>query len=203
MWLSACLDVVSHTIKEALVRSQPLNQETFNFQIGLFQLFVGLLLLPFIKMTQGRNGVDSPFYGEYFDHLNVFAYAGQYAKYGLMCAFSIDQGSLDHKFTNDGECHNSWVFILGYTASLFVIQLTLISIMTHKFTRYAQILQSFMVPISFVAFFLASKTVPVLSEVHSGFTKWDIWGLLIVGVGVFMQNWFKERPQISSIEDDV
>ena len=78
------------------------------------------------------------------------------------------------------------MFILGYTASLFVIQLTLISIMTHKFTRYAQMLQAFMLPISFLAFLLASNTVPALSVAHSAFTKWDVWGLVVVGVGVFM-----------------
>lgn len=33
--LSAVLDVISHTTKEALVRSQPLNQEKFNFRISL------------------------------------------------------------------------------------------------------------------------------------------------------------------------
>jgi hypothetical protein len=33
---SCVLDVISHTIKEALVRTQPLNQESFNFQIGIF-----------------------------------------------------------------------------------------------------------------------------------------------------------------------
>ena len=168
----------------------------------MFQLFIGILLLPFIKMTQGSNPEYSPFYGPHFDNLNVFAYAGEYVKYGLMCVFGIHQDTLDPKFTNDGECHNSWVFILGYTASLFLIQLALISIMTHKFTRYAQMLQAFMLPISFVAFLLASKTVPVLTEPHSGFTKWDVWGLVIVGIGVFMQNWFRERPLISSTEED-
>ena len=34
--ISCFLDVISHTIKEALVRSQPLNQEKFNFKISAF-----------------------------------------------------------------------------------------------------------------------------------------------------------------------
>lgn len=34
--ISTFLDVISHTIKEALVRSQPLNQEKFNFRLSLF-----------------------------------------------------------------------------------------------------------------------------------------------------------------------
>jgi len=51
VWLSIGLDVVSHTIKEAIVRSQPLNQESFNFQLGLFQMILGCLLFPIIKIT--------------------------------------------------------------------------------------------------------------------------------------------------------
>jgi hypothetical protein len=34
--VSCGLDVVSHTIKEILVRTQPLNQEKFNFKISFF-----------------------------------------------------------------------------------------------------------------------------------------------------------------------
>jgi len=49
--LSSILDAISHTIKEALVRTQPLNQEDFNFKISLFQLAIGILFLPFMKIT--------------------------------------------------------------------------------------------------------------------------------------------------------
>ena len=48
------LDVVSHTIKEALVRSQPFNQEDFNFKISLFQSIIGFFSLPLIKLTRPR-----------------------------------------------------------------------------------------------------------------------------------------------------
>lgn len=49
--LSSVLDAISHTIKEALVRTQPLNQEQFNFKISIFQFIIGLVTLPFIKVT--------------------------------------------------------------------------------------------------------------------------------------------------------
>ena len=49
--LSSILDAISHTIKEALVRTQPLNQEQFNFKISVFQLIIGLITLPLIKLT--------------------------------------------------------------------------------------------------------------------------------------------------------
>jgi len=131
--VSECLDVVSHTIKEALVRSQPLNQESFNFQVSVFQVCIGLLLLPLIKATQAKNLEDSPFYGPEFEDMNFLEYAGVYIKYGLLCV--VGSESEDPKWSNFGECSNSEFYIIGYTLSLFVIQYTLNSIMNHKFTR--------------------------------------------------------------------
>lgn len=46
--LSQVLDVLSVTIKESIVRSQPLNQEKFNFKIAMSQLIIGLILTPAI-----------------------------------------------------------------------------------------------------------------------------------------------------------
>lgn len=42
------IDVISHAIKDNLVRSQPLNQESFNFKIAISQFVLGLLLTPII-----------------------------------------------------------------------------------------------------------------------------------------------------------
>lgn len=70
--------------------------------------------------------------------MNALTYSGQYLKYGLACVFNINQSKFDSKYTNDGDCNYSWATILGYTLSLFTIQLTLNSIMSHKFGRYAQ-----------------------------------------------------------------
>ena len=46
--LCSLFDVVSHALKESIVRTQPLNQENFTFKISVAQLFVGLLITPFI-----------------------------------------------------------------------------------------------------------------------------------------------------------
>ena len=46
--LSSLLDVISHSIKESIVRTQPLNQDRFNFKISIAQLVVGVILTPII-----------------------------------------------------------------------------------------------------------------------------------------------------------
>ena len=49
----------------------------------------------------------------------------EYIYYGMGCVFdSVDaeQDKKDNnKFRNYGECDDTWVFIIGYTLSLFVI----------------------------------------------------------------------------------
>jgi hypothetical protein len=120
--LSSILDAISHTIKEALVRTQPLNQEQFNFKISVFQLIIGLILLPMIKLTQPDKSSDteSPFKESRFYEMNWIEYMADYVGYGLGCVFdTIDKDH--HKFNNHGQCESAWFFIIGYTLSLFLI----------------------------------------------------------------------------------
>ena len=102
---------------------------------------------------------------------------------------------------NHGECRASWLYIIGYTAALFIIQLNLNSIMHHKFTRHAQLIYALMVPITVLAFYLAQGSL-VNQDDFGEMDGYQLVGLVIVGLGVFMQNWFKEMPQKASIEDD-
>jgi predicted small integral membrane protein len=120
--LSIILDVLSHTIKEAIVRSQPLYQEAFNFRVSVCQLILSLCLIPIIKMTQSRTLEDSPFFGEKYEDMNFLQYSFEYTKFGLMCFMGIKPSDENHgKFYNDGQCSNVWVYLIGYTASLFII----------------------------------------------------------------------------------
>ena len=101
--LSSILDAISHTIKEALVRTQPLNQEEFNFKISVFQLIIGILALPLMKITQPDKNSDtvSPFKEDRFYDMNWLEYMGEYVAYGLGCVFdTIDKEH--HRFNNDG-----------------------------------------------------------------------------------------------------
>ena len=46
--LCSLFDVISHALKESIVRNQMLNQEKFNFKISLAQLLVGIIITPFV-----------------------------------------------------------------------------------------------------------------------------------------------------------
>ena len=46
--LSAVLEAISLGIKEGLVRSQPINNEKFNFKVSLGQFIVGIMIMPII-----------------------------------------------------------------------------------------------------------------------------------------------------------
>ena len=60
-----------------------------------------------------------------------------------------------------------------------------------------------MVPITIVAFLLGALTLQRGDQARIlSFGKYDVWGLIIVSIGVFMQNWFAEKPQVTSIEED-
>lgn len=78
--ISVVLDVLSHTIKEVLLRTQPLNQERFNFRVSVFQLCITIIGFPLVKLTQADYREDSPFYGEEFEKMGVFQYTQQYLK---------------------------------------------------------------------------------------------------------------------------
>ena len=46
--MSSLFDVISHAIKENIVRTQPLNQNEFNLKISISQLLVGIIISPMI-----------------------------------------------------------------------------------------------------------------------------------------------------------
>jgi hypothetical protein len=133
--------------------------------------------------------------------MNIFEYAGVYIKHGIICIFDGSSLSDDDKWSNSGECSGSWFYVILYTVSLFVIQLNLNSIIHHKFTRSAQYVFAFMVPLTLLGFLLAEQIVDI-DPANSHFTKWDILGLIITGIGVFVFNLFQEKEQRASIEED-
>jgi hypothetical protein len=147
---------------------------------------IGILAIPMLKLTQFKAEDDplSPFKDD--KDLGVMSYASKYVVQGLQC-IAHDKEAESTLDNNYKGCSDSWIYIIGYTISLFVIQLNLNSIMHHKFTRYAQIMYALMVPITVVAFKCASLVVDVDQE----FNAFDVTGLLVVGVGVFIHNIYK------------
>lgn len=119
---------------------------------------IGILAIPMVKLTQykNKNNDNSPF--QHDEDTGAMSYASKYVSLGLQCiAHNYDEE--ENLENNYKGCQDSWIYILGYTISLFVIQLNLNSIMHHKFTRYAQYMYAMMVPITVVAFKCASIVV--------------------------------------------
>ena len=72
--------------------------------------------------------------------------------------------------------------------------------MIHKKTLNARFIFSSMVPVSVTAFALGILTVGQ-NALFSLFSVWDGLGLAIVAAGVFMFNYYEEKPQKASIEN--
>ena len=71
--------------------------------------------------------------------------------------------------------------------------------MSAKSTRNARVTFSLMVPLTLGAFMLGSV---VESTIVMAAPDWmDIVALIVVGAGVFVYNWFDEKPQKASIEN--
>lgn len=114
--LCSLFDVVSHALKESIVRTQPLNQEKFNFRISLAQLLVGVAISPLVLSLSkeyedyGHADIDA-------QNLSLSEFMGWYFGGGLSCLFEVNNG--------DPNCDYSFVYLLGYVLSLFMLQLTL------------------------------------------------------------------------------
>ena len=123
---------------------------------------MGILLLPMIKITRENIQDADPFHEPEYEKMNYFKYSAKYMYYGLGCIFGYLKPSMFknedefNTYTNDGECRYSFWYILGYIFSQFVIQYNLNSIMHHNFVRWTRIAFAFMVPVTILAFLLAS-----------------------------------------------
>jgi hypothetical protein len=85
------IDVISHAIKENLVRSQPLNQEKFNLKIAVSQFIIGVILTPIIlamslKLDDFQED-DDPLKDDATEGFGPFF--GAYFKKGLECLFTV------------------------------------------------------------------------------------------------------------------
>ena len=169
--------------------------------MGVFQLIIGIILLTFIKLGYlTEPDINQPFNQGDNAEMNIFAFALNYVKLSYECIFYVkgpdDYPSIEeyNKFQNDGECSHSIWYIIGYTLSLFIVQYNIGSIMHHRFLRYVQYLYALMVPITFLAFLAA---MPILNNAHvnTQYSPFDVAGLLMVALGVFIYNFTKEKPQ--------
>lgn len=71
--------------------------------------------------------------------------------------------------------------------------------MSVKSTRNARVVFALMVPITMGAFMLAAAVEPTIALSDPDWL--DVMALIVVGSGVWMYNWFEEKPQKASIEN--
>ena len=72
--------------------------------------------------------------------------------------------------------------------------------MSAKVMRNARIVFSLMVPLTMAAFLLGTLAKEI--DVDYGSPTWlDILALVIAAFGVWLYNWFEEKPQKASIEN--
>jgi len=72
--------------------------------------------------------------------------------------------------------------------------------MQMKKARNARMIFAFMVPLTLIAFWIAAATNPGLIKIEN-LDVYDTLALAVSTVGVFMYNWFEEKPQKASIEN--
>ena len=71
--------------------------------------------------------------------------------------------------------------------------------MSVKSTRNARVIFSIMVPLTMVAFLIAPFAEPSIPRTSPDWL--DIVALVVVAAGVWIYNWFEEKPQKASIEN--
>ena len=112
--LCSLFDVISHALKESIVRAQPLNQEKFNYRISLAQLGTGIVMTPFVLQVSkeyedysGNTAIADP------KNMPLWEFMAAYFSEGLSCLFQVENKL--------GRCDYSFVYLLGYVFSLFVL----------------------------------------------------------------------------------
>lgn len=121
--LSSLFDVISHSIKESIVRSQPLNQDKLNIRVAVAQLFVGVLITPIIlKISKEyEDYAENPA----FDGIETMSFAEFMQIYfteGFSCLVIMGNP--------DDTCNFILFYLVAYVGSLFVLQLSLTYLMS-------------------------------------------------------------------------
>lgn len=189
--LSAFLEVLSLGIKEGLVRSQPINNEKFNFKISLGQFLVGLAITPIIvdiytSSSSAQNDTEN----------STWENIGTYLKEGLECVTSFKDSDTDDAPVRG--CSFSLFYIIGYTLSTFLFQIVLKALLERRKFKIIRKVFAFTIPITLLAFLVGYFAVP--DHYYKGISYIDILAVLLALIGVFVYNWNEEKPTKISIE---
>ena len=123
--------------------------------------------------------------------MSLKEFMGVYFRYGTECLVTFDN-------SND-TCNYSFFYLIGYAMSLFTLQLSLTYLMGAKSTRNARIIFSLMVPLTIGAFSMGSLADDFIKIEMPNWP--DAIALVVVAFGVWLYNWFEEKPQKASIEN--
>lgn len=102
---SAAFDVMSHGLKESLVRGVPINQGKFNLNISVAQLVAGIILSPIllaISYKYDTYGDDSPLGALQEDGSPFSEFYIKYISLGFQCAFNFNDDANFNVTQDDG-----------------------------------------------------------------------------------------------------
>lgn len=133
---SAAFDIMSHGLKEAVVRSVPIDQGKFNLRISIAQLVSGLILAPILLSISYKyeNYQPGSKLAEYqLTGSDFMKFFGEYFSMGLQCAFNFSDNP---EFVYDSDekdvCKFTLLPMIFYVLSIFGLQLTIQTLMVNK-----------------------------------------------------------------------
>ncbi|CAI2366818.1 unnamed protein product [Moneuplotes crassus] len=184
--LSSLLKVISLGIKEGLVRSQPINNEKFNFKTSLGQFLIGVILTPIIVNIYTSSD-QSESSGSTWQNI------GTYLADGFRCVTSFSE---DQKNQEIQGCSFALFYILMYTISTFLFQIVLKALLERRKFLIIKRVFSCTFLITLASFALGYLAIPG----HQYFDKIvlvDLACVFFVMIGVFF---YDETPAKISVE---
>jgi len=145
-----------------------------------------------LQISRDLDGSELEGRPNIFDNCDsLMDYYGTYFSEGFKCIFSVSGAN-----NEEGICKFSWIFVIGYVVSLATMQLSLTHLMIQKQNRYTKVTFSMMVPLTFIAFGLGITTMLKFDLENKLFALTLVEGIamVIAAIGVFLFNWYEEKP---------
>jgi hypothetical protein len=169
------------------VRSQPINNEKFNFKVSIGQFLIGVIITPIIVDIYTSSSSES--------HGSTWYNIGKYLGDGFRCVTSFDENNKEKEIQG---CSYSLFYIIGYTFSTFLTQVVLKALLERRrFSLIKKVFASAIV-ITISAFSLGYVAIPQDSY-YDRIVPLDFACVILSMIGVFMYNWYEEKPVKISI----
>lgn len=166
--------MLSHGLKESLVRSVPINQGKFNLNISVAQLIAGIILSPIllaISYKYDNYTEDSPLGKLQTNQAPFSEFYFKYIELGFGCAFNIEDNGTTY---DDGGvsdvCQYTMLPLFFYVISIFGLQLSIQTLMVNKATLNARMIFAWMVPLTTVAFLCGAVSTASIRDLNVDLT---------------------------------